>query len=205
MKKVLAISSMLLGVVFLAGCGQQSVSQTQPIAPAPVTQAPTVNQPAATQPSPASGITYTNTDFGFKIALPTGWEKYKPLVDNTRKTSFVHILIPTNDKEWTVFDPNTEKLIYGYVDMFAIEIWDLSRWNEALSSADCKDPHPGCPFESGVIAKNSKYVFVASTSQDYPFDDSAIMNLIHGLSNGPFGKSDRLNFFLKEEFELIAK
>ncbi|MFH0818850.1 MAG: hypothetical protein V1898_02550 [Patescibacteria group bacterium] len=41
MKKVLAISSVLLGIVFLAGCGQQPVSQTQPTTPA---------QPVATQP-----------------------------------------------------------------------------------------------------------------------------------------------------------
>lgn len=38
MKKVLAISSVLLGVVFLAGCGQQPVSQTQPTTPASTTQ-----------------------------------------------------------------------------------------------------------------------------------------------------------------------
>jgi hypothetical protein len=47
MKKVLAISSVLLGVAFLAGCGQQPVSQTQPTTPAPVAQAPIT--PAVTQ------------------------------------------------------------------------------------------------------------------------------------------------------------
>ncbi|MEI6588191.1 MAG: hypothetical protein WCO05_04565 [Candidatus Moraniibacteriota bacterium] len=40
MKKVLEISSVLLGVVFLAGCGQQPVSQTQPTTPAPIAQKP---------------------------------------------------------------------------------------------------------------------------------------------------------------------
>jgi hypothetical protein len=52
MKKLIAISSVLLGVVFLAGCGQQPVSQTQPKTPAPATQPATTNQPVATKPAP---------------------------------------------------------------------------------------------------------------------------------------------------------
>ncbi len=51
MKKVLAISSVLLGIVFLTGCGQQPVSQTQPTAPAPV-----ATQPAPTTPNKGGGI-----------------------------------------------------------------------------------------------------------------------------------------------------
>ncbi len=54
MKKVLAISSVLLGVVFLAGCGQQPVSQTQPTTPAPVAKQPATNPPVATQPTTAT-------------------------------------------------------------------------------------------------------------------------------------------------------
>jgi hypothetical protein len=38
MKKVLTICLVLLGVSFLAGCGQQPASQTQPTTPAPVAQ-----------------------------------------------------------------------------------------------------------------------------------------------------------------------
>ena len=76
MKKVLAISSVLLGVVFLAGCGQQPVSQTQPTTPAPVAQTPT--QPVATQPVPTTpvlGITEkTISDFS-KIGY-SNWKTY---------------------------------------------------------------------------------------------------------------------------------
>jgi hypothetical protein len=38
MKKVLAISSVLFGIVFLAGCSQQQSSQTQPTTSDPVAQ-----------------------------------------------------------------------------------------------------------------------------------------------------------------------
>jgi len=75
MKKVLAMSSVLLGVVFLAGCGQQPVSQIQPTTPAPVAQTPV--QPVATQPVPASETvnwqTYTNTKSAFSISVPKEW------------------------------------------------------------------------------------------------------------------------------------
>ncbi len=72
MKKVLAISSVLLGVVFLAGCGQQPVSQTQPTAPAPVAQTPT--QPVAnnqTVPADTSNWkAYSNNTYNFSLKYP---------------------------------------------------------------------------------------------------------------------------------------
>ena len=69
MKKVITISSVLLGVVFLAGCGQQPVSQTQPTTPAPVAQTPT-------QPAPVISITktYANAKYGFEFSYPNEFE-----------------------------------------------------------------------------------------------------------------------------------
>ncbi len=46
MKKVIAISSVLLGAIFLAGCGQQPINQTQPTVPTPASQNSTTNQPS---------------------------------------------------------------------------------------------------------------------------------------------------------------
>jgi hypothetical protein len=69
MKKVLAISSVLLGVVFLAGCGQQPVSQTQPTTPAPVVQ-----KPAQPVDETASWQTYSNAKLGFEAKYPKDWQ-----------------------------------------------------------------------------------------------------------------------------------
>jgi hypothetical protein len=71
MKKVLAISSVLLGVVFLAGCGQQPVSQTQPTTPAPAVQQPVANQPAPVENS--NWQIYTNAKSAFSISIPKEW------------------------------------------------------------------------------------------------------------------------------------
>jgi hypothetical protein len=85
MKKILAISSVLLGVVFLAGCGQQPVSQTQPTTPVPVAQTPT--QPVATQPAPTTEalVTYTNTKYGIEFRYPNNFGE-QIVVDNDKKT-----------------------------------------------------------------------------------------------------------------------
>ncbi|OGF28273.1 hypothetical protein A2477_00425 [Candidatus Falkowbacteria bacterium RIFOXYC2_FULL_47_12] len=77
MKKLLAISSVLLGVVFLAGCGQQQTSQIQPTTPAPVAQTP--EQPVATQTAPidetSSWQTYSSVALGYEIKYPKNWTK----------------------------------------------------------------------------------------------------------------------------------
>ncbi len=196
-------SAVLSGVIFLAGCGQAPAVQTQPT-PALVVQKQT--QSTTTQSSSSvAGSIYTNTDFGFRIKLPAGWENYKPLIaknDMKKEASFVHILIPTSEKQFAVYDPNTKKIINGYADMFSVGIWDVSLWSKKLGSKNCANPHPGCPLEDEVVAKNSRYVFVASFSQDYPRDDSAIMQLIPGLADGTTGLAKD---FLKDKFELIAK
>lgn len=78
MKKVLAISSVLLGVVFLAGCRQQPVNQTQPTTPAPVAKQPATNQPIVTQPAPTTptlGITEEAISELSKVGY-SNWKTY---------------------------------------------------------------------------------------------------------------------------------
>lgn len=51
MKKIIVLSSVLLGVVFFAGCGQQQADNTQSTASAPIT-----NHPAGNQAQPSQSL-----------------------------------------------------------------------------------------------------------------------------------------------------
>jgi hypothetical protein len=98
MKKVLAISSVLLGVVFLAGCGQQPVSQTQPTTSVPVTQQPTQSNTSTT--IPIDWQTYTSMKYGFEFMHPSDVGYLSPeggaflgfLSDQTAKETNILIL-----------------------------------------------------------------------------------------------------------------
>jgi hypothetical protein len=72
MKKIITISLALFGVVFLAGCSLQPVSQTPSTTSTAVSQ-----QPVATTTPPtdetASWKTYTNPTFGYSIKYPATW------------------------------------------------------------------------------------------------------------------------------------
>lgn len=83
MKKLLAISSVLFGVVFLAGCSQQPVSQTQPIVPTPITQKPTS---AVDKRNLVN--TFTDEVLGYEIKYPEGWNYEKAKKDNLDLIAF---------------------------------------------------------------------------------------------------------------------
>lgn len=76
MKKILAISSVMIGVLFLAGCGQQLVSQTK---------STTQTQPVATQSAndTANLQTYTSDNLGISFQYPKGWYVREVKSDNT--------------------------------------------------------------------------------------------------------------------------
>lgn len=106
MKKVLAISSVLLGVVFLAGCGQQQTSQTQPTTPVPVAQQPATNPPATIQPAPtttnitpvpANWITYTDSRYGFELRLPSKPAKQASFVGSVTASGKTYQTIQLTD------------------------------------------------------------------------------------------------------------
>ena len=106
MKKIITLSSLLLGVVFLAGCGQQSVSQTQLTTPAPIAQ-------KSTQPIGGVNLanTFTDETIGFEIKYPIDWIGGKKIEDKENKLSSV--LFGTEDASATVYikkyegvDPN---------------------------------------------------------------------------------------------------
>jgi hypothetical protein len=66
MKKIVILSSLILGTIFLAGCGQQSENQTQSTTPSPVVQ----QTQTATPNKTIDWQTYTNNKYGFSFQHP---------------------------------------------------------------------------------------------------------------------------------------
>ena len=169
MKKVLAMSSVLLGVVFLAGCGQQPVSQTRPTTPAPVAQTPT--QPVATQPAqqpvasnPAENkIVYTNNEYKFKIALPEAYKDYKALEEKTDKNTSVQFGI----KSWRIDIRTTAKEFAPeyYEPSFSIAVQKADIWDK---TPDCAGllPTAICFNKEYLLGKKDGIVFYVIPSQE---------------------------------------
>jgi hypothetical protein len=86
MKKILAISSVLLGVVFLAGCGQQQVNNTRPVNPV-------ANQQVVTKADNEinNWRVYSDEKSGYEIKIPQDFTVNNDGsfdTDNTNSTSF---------------------------------------------------------------------------------------------------------------------
>ncbi len=82
MKKVLAISSILLGVVFLSGCVQKPVDQIQEPKSDPVLQAPVDTQTDTNKPTPTAPVVttpvstskvYNSEKYGFEFKYPNNF------------------------------------------------------------------------------------------------------------------------------------
>jgi hypothetical protein len=176
MKKVLAISSVLLGVVFLAGCGQQPVSQTQPTTLAPLGQQSTANKPITTQPTPTAPVKeaiYTNTQYGFQFTLPEGWDNYKPIINevtgNKNVVAYVYIYLPTDDNTWIGdIDPRTGASLKGYARACSIAVWSVD--GHKIETKRCEtEPNPSCPA-TVMYVENSRYVLELKPSLELPGD-----------------------------------
>ncbi|OGI35549.1 MAG: hypothetical protein A2259_00285 [Candidatus Moranbacteria bacterium RIFOXYA2_FULL_43_15] len=65
MKKIVTLSALSLGILFLAGCGQQPVSQTNPTIPAPIAQQneQSTSNPANQMTVPAETLNYCGKSF----------------------------------------------------------------------------------------------------------------------------------------------
>jgi hypothetical protein len=108
MKKVIMLSSVLLGVILLTGCGKKQQLQSQPTIPEPTAQQPqsqsTQSQPSQPQNNASTpkqeDVIYRNDAIGFELKYPdSSWEiseKYDGYNDNENATTIQHLVGPKN-------------------------------------------------------------------------------------------------------------
>jgi hypothetical protein len=140
----------------------------------PVVQSSTSPQQSSV-PVASKGAIYTNSDYGFKLNLPEGFEKYKPMVEIEpfeKGINYIFILLPTTNSKQVEENRVTHEKFPGYESVFAITAWEKTLWDNEINSAECKNnPNPGCPFESEVLGKTTKYVLELSLPNGLPSPD----------------------------------
>jgi len=105
MKKILTISTVLFGVVFLAGCGQKPVSQiTQPTTPVPATQ----QFATLSVDETASWQTYSNKKLGFEFKYPNRWTASDMKFEDGDKYASMTLHNPTGGSTWIAFYPTLQ-------------------------------------------------------------------------------------------------
>ena len=75
MQKMIKTSVVILGVIFLAGCGEQPMIETQLIETQPRTPEPVVELPETSQPI-AGWQSYENEKYGYTVMFPENWYSY---------------------------------------------------------------------------------------------------------------------------------
>jgi len=193
---IILLIAIALGTGIWIGGKKQDIANKLNNKPLPIQkQVQQPNQPEQrpvenTAPQQTAGIVYTNSDFGFQITLPSGWEKYKAIVDKPNNT--VHIDLPTTDKTWPGdADLLTGKSLMGYASMFNIGIWSIDSFDKHL--ADCaKEPDPSCAGKDALLAKGKTYVYEIVGPQAMPEDLQAIVD------GGSYIKA------IKDNFKMIA-
>jgi len=137
--------------------------------------APQAKSNSIAAPAVQKGAVYTNSDYGFKLNLPEGFEKYKPMVEIEpfeKGVNYIFILLPTTNSKQVEENRVTHEKFPGYESVFAITAWEKTLWDKEINSAECKNnPNPGCPFESEVLGKTTKYVLELSLPNGLPSPD----------------------------------
>ncbi len=157
MKKVLAISSVLIGVVFLAGCGQQPVSQTQSTTPTPVAQTPT-QQPTTPPANETAGWqTYTSTNFGFEFKHPQSISFISEKEEKFGENMNISLMV-NGGKEWQ----------NRPFSLLAVKIWTKDEYGKLLKNPDSYSSTQLKAGMSKAIEKDNKVYELTFGFQDGP-------------------------------------
>ena len=112
MKKAIVTSAMLLGVVFLVGCGQKPASQTQPIKnPVPAVKNTTTDQ----QVYNTALKNYQNQKYSFNLSYPGKYKIKETNWENEPQPNGSIFLVQLGDENVVDFDTDFDKGIMLYI------------------------------------------------------------------------------------------
>ncbi|TSC53631.1 MAG: Uncharacterized protein LiPW39_158 [Parcubacteria group bacterium LiPW_39] len=102
---------------------------------------------------------YKNTEYGFQITFTDAWRGFRAVkktgLGNMNMIARIAFEAPTADKVWNDG--------YGYVDIFDIDIYLFSEWEELKLEIQKAKEEGRMYFEPNYIDRNDKYVFVWSS------------------------------------------
>jgi len=118
-------------------------------------------------------IVYKNTDYGFEITFPEGWEKYKvnkksPSAEEDGSVlAYYYVGLPTSDKSWEEPGMNS-----GYWSLFALSIYTKDQWN---TMSDQEGPKPS------LVAQKGNYVIGWMSAQAGPTDAASQASAVQSI------------------------
>lgn len=147
---------MLLGVIFLSGCSQQPVSQTQPKMPEPVSQnlANTQPNPNTLTPITSDLTTYTNAKWGFEVGYPNGYE----VKIDTEKAAELGLSIRKTG------DPEEAKDSDGACAHCAFRLQVLPKFIGGSGDGDFKTPEDWIKFQKGIGSSYSQIMLAGKVA-----------------------------------------
>lgn len=116
---------------------------------------------------------YKNTEYGFQITIPQGYNDWKAMIEKDYGgpgVSYIYINFKTSDPNFKIGVENfvTHEKFPEYANVFAFTAWTKNAY--AKAEKECKNnPMPGCP--EAIIGENAKYIFDASLGNGVPPKD----------------------------------
>jgi hypothetical protein len=125
------------------------------------------------------GPVYKNTNYGFQLTLPKGWEDYKAVEKKRGQISVVSFQLPV--------DSGSKELS----DAFAINIRTTDQWEKDVKKHYLSVAGPGGPNNSSILQVSSKYVFESQFLFTVEYDSKYELENIN------------LNDFMRDNFKLL--
>lgn len=169
------------GIFVLSGCSfQPSNYTTEKATTTPtintITEATTTTDSVYDEKNEIEKIVYINTQYGFEIQLPKGWEQYitttNDRTENSLALAYVYMHLPTNQKDWpSDEDPKTGKKLQGYASVFAITVWKKEIFNELMEICKSQEVSLYCPSTTIIIPTTStRYAYTINQPHSIPSD-----------------------------------